>query len=105
MLAAARAASTCALALARRTSGSQPVRAMSAQARRRGETEEERRARKAAVKEAKAAKRAAREGVRQVADPDFGRKQCTLCGRPRDTLIRCQVDASQRWHMVRCEAG
>lgn len=27
-------------------------------------------------------------------------KPCTLCQTPRPVLIRCQIDASGRWHMV-----
>ncbi|KAL4436549.1 hypothetical protein ABPG75_003688 [Micractinium tetrahymenae] len=63
----------------------------------RGETPEERKARKEAVKASKAARRAQREGA---ADEDVGRKPCDLCSQPKDTLIRCQIDESQKWHMV-----
>ncbi|KXZ51289.1 hypothetical protein GPECTOR_13g776 [Gonium pectorale] len=64
---------------------------------RRNESEEERAARKAAVKAAKAEKRAERQGQ---GDPAKGQKPCTLCSRPRDLLIRCQVDESGAWHMA-----
>ena len=53
--------------------------------------------RKAARKAAKAVKRAVREGR---APPGVGRKDCTLCSRSVDLLVRCQVDESRRWHMV-----
>ncbi|KAF4556326.1 Hypothetical protein D9617_1g082020 [Elsinoe fawcettii] len=33
-------------------------------------------------------------------DPVAHRKECTLCGSPRDVLIRCQVDDSAKWHMI-----
>ncbi|GIL56805.1 hypothetical protein Vafri_12105 [Volvox africanus] len=64
---------------------------------RRNETEEERAARKAATKAAKSAKRAELQGC---GDPGKGRKPCTLCSRPRDLLIRCQVDPTLTWHMA-----
>lgn len=32
------------------------------------------------------------------------RKDCDLCNRPQDVLIRCQIDASGRWHML-CKSG
>jgi hypothetical protein len=48
------------------------------------ETDAERAARKASLKEAKAAKRA---GVGVSGTPQ-GRKPCTLCQRPRDLLVR-----------------
>ncbi|GLC46281.1 hypothetical protein PLESTF_001774700 [Pleodorina starrii] len=64
---------------------------------RRNETDEERAARKAATKAAKAEKRAERQGL---GDPAKGRKPCSLCGRPRDLLIRCQVDATLSWQMA-----
>ena len=28
------------------------------------------------------------------------RKSCTLCERPRDVLVRCQIDETRRWHFV-----
>ena len=31
--------------------------------------------------------------------PDH-RKPCTLCQKPRDVLVRCQIDESGRWHFV-----
>ncbi|KAF7678593.1 hypothetical protein GT037_003974 [Alternaria burnsii] len=27
-------------------------------------------------------------------------KSCTLCSKPRDVLVRCQIDESQKWHFV-----
>ncbi|KAF2107231.1 hypothetical protein BDV96DRAFT_589944 [Lophiotrema nucula] len=27
-------------------------------------------------------------------------KLCTLCETPRQTLVRCQIDESQKWHFV-----
>ena len=27
-------------------------------------------------------------------------KPCTLCGTPRGVLVRCQIDASGRWHLL-----
>ncbi|KAI5204557.1 hypothetical protein E4T39_03575 [Aureobasidium subglaciale] len=27
-------------------------------------------------------------------------KPCTLCSTPRDVLVRCQVDETQKWHFV-----
>lgn len=53
-----------------------------------------------ALQQQKAARRAQREGA---ACANVGRKACTLCGELKDTLIRCQVDASGQWHMVRLE--
>ena len=28
------------------------------------------------------------------------RKPCTLCEKPRDVLVRCQIDDTARWHFV-----
>ena len=28
------------------------------------------------------------------------RKPCTLCERPRDVLVRCQIDETSQWHFV-----
>ena len=55
--------------------------------------------RKARKKQAKAARRATRAGEQPESE---GRKACTLpdCGTPSDLLVRCQVDASGKWHMV-----
>jgi hypothetical protein len=53
------------------------------------------------LQEQKAARRLQRGGAAQQIDPDFGRKPCDLCALPKDTLIRCQVDASGAWRMVR----
>jgi len=33
-------------------------------------------------------------------DPVYHRKPCTLCDTPRDVLIRCQIDATKKWHFV-----
>lgn len=52
---------------------------------RRNETAEDKEQRKAAKKAAKEQKRLKRQGL---ADPGVGQKQCTLCDRPRDLLIR-----------------
>merc|ERR1712146_185249 len=43
-----------------------------------------------------------RPSVRSVrdADPCVGRKQCDLCVRSVDLLVRCIVDESQHWRMV-----
>lgn len=51
----------------------------------RNETPEERAARKEAVKQQKAEKKARREGH---VDEAYGRKSCTLCEQPKDLLIR-----------------
>jgi hypothetical protein len=53
-------------------------------------------ARKAAKKLAKAELRARRQG----ADLSHGQKDCTICDKSVDLLIRCTVDASQEWKMV-----
>lgn len=58
---------------------------------------EARQAHKQAVKEAKAAKRLQKQGL---GDPMAGAKPCTLCDRPRNLLVRCQVDASGAWQMA-----
>lgn len=52
--------------------------------------------RKAEKKRKKAERRAQREGR---GDPSAGQKQCTICGKSVDLLIRCQIDESQTWHM------
>lgn len=69
-----------------------------------GESHDLKAARKAAKKAAKEQKRLQRAGD---AGADLGRKPCTLCGRARDLLVRCQADASGRWHMAcgRCWAA
>lgn len=28
------------------------------------------------------------------------RKPCTLCAKPRDVLVRCQIDETGKWHLV-----
>eukprot|EP01023_Acetabularia_acetabulum_P010060 TRINITY_DN14589_c0_g1_i6.p5 TRINITY_DN14589_c0_g1~~TRINITY_DN14589_c0_g1_i6.p5 ORF type:complete len:146 (+),score=19.60 TRINITY_DN14589_c0_g1_i6:50-439(+) len=63
----------------------------------RGESIEERSARKAAVKLQKAEKRAKKQGL---GDPKIGQKDCDLCSKGRDLLIRCQIDQTQKWHLV-----
>lgn len=55
------------------------------------------RSKKAQKKDAKAAQRAKREGT---AGEDVGRKSCDLCARRVDLLVRCTVDAAQKWKMV-----
>jgi len=62
-----------------------------------GESQEQRAERKAAVKATKASKRLTKSGQ---GDPGVGRKPCTLCDKPRDLLIRCQVDTTGKWHMA-----
>lgn len=52
-------------------------------------------ARKLAKKQAKAVKRAKRQGTIVT-----GQKTCTVCSKNCDLLIRCQINASQSWHMV-----
>ena len=51
----------------------------------RNETPEERAARKEAVKQQKAEKKARREGH---VDEGYGQKLCTVCDKPKDLLIR-----------------
>jgi hypothetical protein len=34
------------------------------------------------------------------AQPEKGSKLCSLCHHPRNVLIRCQIDATQKWHFV-----
>lgn len=65
-----------------------------AEGRRRGETAEEKRARKAA---ARAGKRARRSGE----DPLASAKPCGGCGRPSDLLVRCRyADSGGAWRML-----
>jgi hypothetical protein len=52
------------------------------------------------VQAVKAARRAQRQGLATELDPNFGRKPCDLCLKPQDLLIRCQIDARKKWHMV-----
>lgn len=61
-------------------------------------------ARKAAKKAAKAARRAKREGRAPATE---GQKDCTLCSKGSDLLVRCMVDTSGKWEMVcgRCWTG
>ncbi|KAE9989916.1 hypothetical protein EG327_002103 [Venturia inaequalis] len=33
-------------------------------------------------------------------EPEKGSKPCSICNRPRNVLIRCQIDATQKWHFV-----
>lgn len=58
--------------------------------------------RKAAKKAVKGAKRLQRAGL----DEFLGRKQCTVCSRSVDLLVRCQMDATRQYHMLcgRCWA-
>eukprot|EP00986_Skeletonema_menzelii_P015641 scaffold12293_cov154-Skeletonema_menzelii.AAC.2 len=53
--------------------------------------------RKAEKKRKKAERRAQREGR---GDPTAGQKQCTLCAKSVNLLIRCQHDRSGEWAMV-----
>ena len=53
--------------------------------------------RKAEKKRKKAERRAQREGR---GDPTAGQKQCTLCSKSVNLLIRCQHDKSLDWAMV-----
>jgi len=53
--------------------------------------------RKAAKKARKAARRAQREGR---ADPTVGQKQCDMCSKNVDLLVRCTYDESLQWKMV-----
>lgn len=53
--------------------------------------------RKARKKQLKLERRARREGK---ADPAVGRKQCDLCARSVDLLIRCRVDSTRKWKMT-----
>jgi hypothetical protein len=54
-------------------------------------------ARKAAKKRTKAARRAVREGR---ADPGHGQKDCDVCSKSVDLLIRCTIDSTGAWNMV-----
>mmetsp|Transcript_63658 Transcript_63658/g.75328 ORF Transcript_63658/g.75328 Transcript_63658/m.75328 type:complete len:284 (-) Transcript_63658:67-918(-) len=54
--------------------------------------------RKSAKKAMKAARRAQREG--RGVDPTAGQKQCSLCQKSVNLLIRCTVDESGAWKMV-----
>lgn len=53
--------------------------------------------RKAAKKLKKQQRRAQREGR---GDQTAGQKQCHMCGKSVDLLIRCTYDESLEWHMV-----
>lgn len=53
--------------------------------------------RKAAKKAKKAERRAQRQGQ---GDPTAGQKECDMCSKSVDLLIRCTYDASQEWKMV-----
>ncbi|KAK5089023.1 hypothetical protein LTR05_003247 [Lithohypha guttulata] len=33
-------------------------------------------------------------------DPESHNKPCTLCGTPRQVLVRCQIDEGAQWHFV-----
>jgi hypothetical protein len=30
----------------------------------------------------------------------IGSKQCSMCGTPRNVLIRCQIDDTSKWHFI-----
>ncbi|EED92795.1 predicted protein [Thalassiosira pseudonana CCMP1335] len=53
--------------------------------------------RKAEKKRKKAERRAQREGR---GDPTAGQKQCTICNKSVNLLIRCTYDSSEEWGMV-----
>jgi len=53
-------------------------------------------ARKAAKKRGKEERRAKRQGLVE----DYGRKECTVCHKSVDLLIRCTIDATLEWNMV-----
>jgi len=53
--------------------------------------------RKLEKKRKKAERRAQREGR---GDPSAGQKQCTICNKSVNLLIRCQYDKSGQWGMV-----
>ena len=53
--------------------------------------------RKAEKKRMKAERRAQREGK---GNPTAGQKQCTICSKSVDLLIRCQYDVTEQWGMV-----
>ena len=59
--------------------------------------ETDRAARQAAKKRVKAERRAKREGH---ADDSVGQKECSVCAKSVDLLIRCTIDESQQWTMV-----
>lgn len=59
--------------------------------------DEAKRAKREAKKAAKAERRAIRAGM---ADASIGQKECSLCSRSVDLLIRCQVDATKQWKLV-----
>ena len=53
--------------------------------------------RKALKKQKKAERRAQREGR---GDPSAGQKECDMCGKSVNLLIRCTYDESLQWKMV-----
>ena len=53
--------------------------------------------RKAEKKQMKARRRAQREGR---GDPSAGQKQCTICSKSVNLLIRCTYDETEQWGMV-----
>lgn len=53
--------------------------------------------RKAEKKRMKAERRAQREGR---GDPSAGQKQCTMCNKSVNLLIRCTYDSTEEWGMV-----
>lgn len=53
--------------------------------------------RKQKAKEMKQSRRMKREGK---ASEDSGNKNCDMCNKSTDLLIRCQHDATTKWYMV-----
>ncbi|KAI9727300.1 MAG: hypothetical protein M1828_006919 [Chrysothrix sp. TS-e1954] len=39
-------------------------------------------------------------GMTSEARSQDHRKPCTLCQKPRDVLVRCQIDSTETWHFV-----
>lgn len=37
--------------------------------------------------------------MKQNVEKDY-RKPCTICSTPRDVLVRCQIDETNKWHFV-----
>jgi len=38
--------------------------------------------------------------AKEITPPNPHSKPCSLCNRPRDVLIRCQIDETKKWHFV-----
>jgi hypothetical protein len=36
----------------------------------------------------------------EITPPNSHSKPCSLCDRPKDVLIRCQIDETKKWHFV-----